>query len=98
MGTDGASIARALAAADAHEEVVAIVGRHPHEAEGFGSADLDEIERAAIRPEVRAVGAHGRDPADADAPGSLHELRGGRLAGVEVAVGVDHAAGPASGH
>ena len=61
VGTDGASIARALAAADAHEEVVAIVGRHPHEAEGFGSADIDEIERAALRPEVRAVGETGLD-------------------------------------
>jgi len=61
VGTDGASIVLALTAADAHSEVVAIVGRHPHEAEGFGPADLEEIERAAIRPEARAVGETGLD-------------------------------------
>ena len=35
VGIDDASIERALAAAYAHEEVFAIVGRHPHEAEGL---------------------------------------------------------------
>ena len=61
VGTDGASIALALDAAAAHEEVVAIVGRHPHEAAEFGRTDLDEIERAATRPEARAVGETGLD-------------------------------------
>jgi TatD DNase family protein len=43
VGTDGESIERALAAADDHAEVFAIVGRHPHESAGFGEADLEEI-------------------------------------------------------
>ena len=47
---NGPSIERALAAAEDHDEVVAIVGRHPHEAAGFDDADLEEIERAAARP------------------------------------------------
>lgn len=61
VGTDGPSIERALAAARAHAEVVAIVGRHPHETEGFDAADLDEIERAAADPRVRAIGETGLD-------------------------------------
>jgi TatD DNase family protein len=47
VGTDPDSIARARAAAREHEEVRAIVGRHPHEAEGFDDVALEEIERAA---------------------------------------------------
>ena len=61
VGTDGPSIDRALAAARAHEEVFAIVGRHPHETEGFEPADLESIERAAAHPKVRAVGETGLD-------------------------------------
>ena len=61
VGTDGPSIERALAAAREHAEVIAIVGRHPHETEGFGAADLDEIERAAADPLVRAIGETGLD-------------------------------------
>jgi TatD DNase family protein len=61
VGTDPASIERGLAAAREHAEVVAIVGRHPHETEGFGEADLEEIERAAAEPAVRAIGETGLD-------------------------------------
>jgi TatD DNase family protein len=61
VGTDPGSIRRALAIAEAHEEVGAIVGRHPHEAAGFDDADLEEIERAAGHPEVRAIGETGLD-------------------------------------
>jgi TatD DNase family protein len=61
VGTDGASIARALGAARAHEEVVAIVGRHPHETTGFDAAGLEEIERAAADPGARAIGETGLD-------------------------------------
>ena len=61
VGTDGASIGRALGAARAHEEVVAIVGRHPHAAAGFGPGDLEQIEQAAASPEARAVGETGLD-------------------------------------
>ena len=61
VGTDPASVERALAAAQAHVQVVAIVGRHPHEAEGFADADLDQVERAASDERARAVGETGLD-------------------------------------
>ena len=61
VGTDSASIERALAAAREYEGVVAIVGRHPHHTEGFGEADLEEIERAAADPLARAIGETGLD-------------------------------------
>jgi TatD DNase family protein len=61
VGTDGDSIGRALAAADDHEEVFAIVGRHPHETAGFGDRDLEEIELATAHPKVRAIGETGLD-------------------------------------
>src|SRR3954447_27046140 len=56
-----ASIERAVAAANAHEEVAAIVGRHPNEAEGFEPHDIEPIERAAEAPRVRAIGDRGLD-------------------------------------
>ena len=61
VGMNDDSIQAALAAARDHEEVVAIVGRHPHEAEGFGDADLDQIERAASEPGAKAIGETGLD-------------------------------------
>jgi TatD DNase family protein len=61
VGTNAASVDRALAAAREHDEVFAIVGRHPHNTEGFGPADLDEIERAAADPKARALGETGLD-------------------------------------
>ncbi len=61
VGTDEPSIERALTAARSHDEVVAIVGRHPHETEGFGDAGLEEIERAAADPQARAIGETGLD-------------------------------------
>jgi TatD DNase family protein len=61
VGMNDASIERAIAAANAHEEVVAIVGRHPNEAEGFQAQDIEPIERAADDPRVRAIGETGLD-------------------------------------
>ncbi len=61
VGTDPDSVQRALAAADAHESVVAIVGRHPHATEGFGEADIEPLERAAAHPRARAIGETGLD-------------------------------------
>jgi TatD DNase family protein len=56
------SIERAVAAANAHPEVYAIVGRHPNEATGFDATrDMDAIERAAADPRVRAIGETGLD-------------------------------------
>jgi TatD DNase family protein len=61
VGTNPSSIQRALAAASAHPEVEAIVGRHPHEAHGFTEADLEEIERAVADQGARAIGETGLD-------------------------------------
>jgi TatD DNase family protein len=61
VGTNAASIRRALAAAREHDQVVAIVGRHPHESGGFDVHDLEEIERAAADPGARAIGETGLD-------------------------------------
>jgi TatD DNase family protein len=61
VGMDGNSIERALAAADEHPEVFAIVGRHPHESAGFDSADLEQIERAAEHPKACVIGETGLD-------------------------------------
>jgi TatD DNase family protein len=61
VGTDAASIDHALQASDEHQEVEAIIGRHPHEAGGFAEADLDAIERAASHPSARAIGETGLD-------------------------------------
>src|SRR3954447_4430575 len=61
VGMNPASIEAALAVARDHDEVVAIVGRHPHEAEGFGDADLEQIERAAADAGARAIGETGLD-------------------------------------
>jgi TatD DNase family protein len=61
VGIDEGAITRALELADAHDEVFAIVGRHPNSAEGFQPSDLDPIERAARHPKVVAVGETGLD-------------------------------------
>jgi TatD DNase family protein len=61
VGMDGDSIERALRAAREHEDVFAIVGRHPHETEGFGQDDLEAIERAAGDPKARVIGETGLD-------------------------------------
>jgi TatD DNase family protein len=61
VGMNDASIERAVAAANAHDGVVAIVGRHPNEAEGFQPSDIEPIERATEDPKVRAIGETGLD-------------------------------------
>jgi TatD DNase family protein len=61
VATNGESIGHALAAAEDHEEVVAVVGRHPHETAGFDELALEEIERAAAHPRARAIGETGLD-------------------------------------
>jgi TatD DNase family protein len=61
VGMNPPSIDAALAASREHDQVVAIVGRHPHEAEGFGDDDLAQIERAAADGEARAIGETGLD-------------------------------------
>jgi TatD DNase family protein len=61
VGIDPASVDRAIDAARRHDEVFAIVGRHPNSAEGFGEPDVHAIERAAGDPVVRAIGETGLD-------------------------------------
>jgi TatD DNase family protein len=61
VGMNGASIKHALTAAEDHDEVIAIVGRHPHETTGFDELALEEIERAAGHPRARAIGETGLD-------------------------------------
>ncbi len=61
VGTDPGSTARALALAEAHDEVVAIVGRHPSSATGLDATDVEAIEVAAGHPQVRAIGETGLD-------------------------------------
>ena len=70
VGMDGPSIERTLAAAAAHPEVWAIVGRHPHLAEGFSDPDLDEIRSAAASERVVAIGETGLDYYRDNAPRS----------------------------
>ena len=61
VATNGEAIRHAIAAAEDHGEVVAIVGRHPHETAGFDDLALEEIERAATHPRARAIGETGLD-------------------------------------
>jgi TatD DNase family protein len=61
VGTKPASVERALAAAREHEEVSAIVGRHPHEAVGFDDHALEQVERAAGDDHACAIGETGLD-------------------------------------
>jgi TatD DNase family protein len=61
VGMNPDSIERALAAADAHEEVFAIVGHHPNEAGSFDDAARAVIERAASHDRAVAVGETGLD-------------------------------------
>ena len=61
VGIDEQAIGRALDLAEAHEEVFAIVGRHPNSAEGFDSGDIDPIRRAATHPKTVAIGETGLD-------------------------------------
>jgi TatD DNase family protein len=61
VGIEPGSIERGLAAAEAHQEVVAIVGRHPNAAAAFSDADLEAIEQAAAHPRARAIGETGLD-------------------------------------
>src|SRR3954451_327332 len=61
VGIDAASTEFAVATAREHDEVFAIVGRHPQSATGFADADVDAVERAAADPVVRAIGETGLD-------------------------------------
>ena len=61
VGIDDDAIERALALADAHDEVFAIVGRHPNSATGYALADIEPIRTAAAHQKVVAIGETGLD-------------------------------------
>ena len=61
VGMDEASNHEAVAAAEAHQEVFACVGRHPNSATGFDRRAAAEIEALAGGERVVAVGETGLD-------------------------------------
>jgi len=61
IGMDAESCLAALAAADAHPEVFAAVGRHPNEATGYDDAVTEELRELARHDRVRAIGETGLD-------------------------------------
>jgi TatD DNase family protein len=61
IGMDSGSCRAALAAADAHEEVFAAVGRHPNASSGYDDAVTEELREYARHPRVRAIGETGLD-------------------------------------
>ena len=61
VGIDEASNREAIAAAEAHEEVFASVGRHPNAASGFDDRAAEEIETLAAHERAVAIGETGLD-------------------------------------
>jgi TatD DNase family protein len=61
VGTDSASCRAAIAAAEAHEEVFAAIGRHPNDSTGYDDAVTAELRELARHPRVRAIGETGLD-------------------------------------
>ncbi len=61
IGMDPASCRAALAAADAHPEVFAAVGRHPNVSTDYDDAVTDELRELAQHPRCRAIGETGLD-------------------------------------
>jgi TatD DNase family protein len=61
VGTDVAGARLALELADAHDEVFAIVGIHPHAANGATGDDVAEIRELLAHPKAVAAGEMGLD-------------------------------------
>jgi TatD DNase family protein len=61
IGVGRESSERAVALAEAHPEVLAAVGVHPHDADAFTPADLVWLRELAAHPRVVAVGECGLD-------------------------------------
>jgi TatD DNase family protein len=61
IGMDSASCHAAIAAAEAHEEVFAALGRHPNEATGYDDTVTGELRELARHPRCRAIGETGLD-------------------------------------
>jgi TatD DNase family protein len=79
VGTTLAGSRDALALADGHDGVFAVLGLHPHEAGGVGDRDVDELRGLFTHPKAVAVGETGldffRDYAPYDAQHRLFELQ-----------------------
>ena len=81
VGLDERSNREAIAAAEAHEEVFASVGRHPNSASGFDEAAAADIEELAEHERVRAIGETGLDYyRDASAREAQREAFAGQIA------------------
>ena len=61
VGCSPESIDRAVALADAHPQVFAVVGVHPHEAKHTDAAILERLRTHAKNPNVVAIGETGLD-------------------------------------
>ena len=61
VGTNSVTCRRALEAAERFPQVLAAIGRHPNEAEGFDDADLAELQALAAHPRCVAIGETGLD-------------------------------------
>jgi TatD DNase family protein len=61
VGTDTRSCRAAIAAAEAHDEVFAAVGRHPNDSTGYEDAVTEELRELARHPKVLAIGETGLD-------------------------------------
>jgi TatD DNase family protein len=61
VGTNVPGSRRALELADAHDEVYAVVGIHPHDANDAGDADVEEIRGLLAHPKAVAAGETGLD-------------------------------------
>ena len=77
IGTDVPGCRRALELADAHEEVFAVLGIHPHEAGTATDADIAAVRELLTHPKAVGVGETGldwfRDYAPRDAQTRLFE-------------------------
>ena len=61
VGTDSRSNRAAIAAAEAHDEVFAAVGRHPNDSTGYDDTVTAELRELARHPKVLAIGETGLD-------------------------------------
>ena len=61
IGMDADSCRAALAAAEAHPEVFAAIGRHPNVSTGYDDAVTDDLRELAAHPRCLAIGETGLD-------------------------------------